>query len=122
MKAAKTILLVDDSPTELRLMMSALEGKGFNLITAMNGEEALEKILEAKPDLVLLDIILPKKNGFQVIRQLRTAPETKDLKVILVSSKTMSSDRFWGLNQGADDYITKPFRPEELAAAVAKYS
>lgn len=74
-----------------------------------------------KPDLVLLDIILPKKNGFQVCRQLKTAPETKDLPVVLVSSKSRDSDRFWGLKQGADEYLTKPFEDEELVAMVKKF-
>lgn len=117
----KTILLVDDSPTELRLMQSALQGKGYKLVAASNGEEALEKVTKVHPDLILLDVILPKKNGFQVIRQLRTTPETEDVKVILVSSKTLDADRFWGLKQGADDYITKPFSPEELVSAVARH-
>lgn len=116
----KVILLVDDSPTELALMSHALSGKDYQIVTASDGEQALEKILEHMPDLVLLDVILPKKNGFQVCRQLRTTPETKDMKVILVTSKTMDSDRFWGLRQGADEYITKPFTREALSSAVEK--
>lgn len=116
----KVILLVDDSPTELALMRNALSGKGYRILSAADGEEALDKILEHQPDLVLLDVILPKKNGFQVCRQLRTTPETKDVKVILVTSKTMDADRFWGLRQGADDYIAKPFSREALSSAVEK--
>lgn len=117
---AKTILLVDDSPTELALMRHALKGRGYRIVSAADGEEALEKILVHKPDLVLLDVILPKKNGFQVCRQLRTTPETTEVKVILVTSKTMDADRFWGLRQGADDYIAKPFSREALSGAVEK--
>jgi twitching motility two-component system response regulator PilH len=118
---SKTILLVDDSPTEMRIMQTALQGKGYNLVAAVDGEEALQKVLTQHPDLVLLDIILPKKNGFQVCRQIKTAAETKDIKIIMVSSKSQDTDRFWGLKQGADEYITKPFTSEELLASVKKY-
>lgn len=119
--AMKTVLLVDDSPTELKIMRQALTGKGYNLLSAVDGEEAMSKALELKPDLVLLDIILPKKNGFQVCRQLKTTPETGAIKVILVSSKSQDTDRFWGLKQGADDYLTKPFTEEDLMSAVTKH-
>jgi twitching motility two-component system response regulator PilH len=118
----KTVLLVDDSPTELRIMMRALEGRGYRLVTASDGEEALERISRSLPDLVLLDIILPRKNGFQVCRQLRTSPQTRDLKVILVSSKGMNSDKSWGLQQGADDYLVKPFSDKELVEKVARFT
>ena len=118
---SKTVLLVDDSPTELKLLRQALSGKGFNLVSAADGEEALSKALQFTPDLVLLDIILPKKNGFQVCRQLKTTPETSASKVILVSSKSQDTDRFWGLKQGADDYLTKPYTEQELLTAVSKH-
>jgi twitching motility two-component system response regulator PilH len=117
----KTVLVVDDSPTERKLMQQALQGKGYNLVSASDGEEALEKVAQQKPDVVLLDIILPRKNGFQVCRQLKTTPETQNIKVILISSKTQDTDRFWGLKQGADEYLTKPVAAENLAASVAKY-
>ena len=118
---SKTVLMVDDSPTEMKLMKQALSGKGYNLLTAVDGEEALQKALQLKPDLVLLDIILPKRNGFQVCRQLKTTPETGAIKIILVSSKSQDTDRFWGLKQGADDYLTKPFSEDDLLKAVGKY-
>lgn len=117
--AGKTILVVDDSPTELNLMISALDGQGYRLLTAHNGEEALQTAIEEQPDLILLDVILPAKNGFQVCRMLKSTPSTKHIKVILVTSKTQDSDRFWGLRQGADEYVTKPFQPENLIATVA---
>ncbi len=116
----KTILLVDDSPTDIRLMTAALEGRGYILLTATDGEEALIKTAQQRPDLILLDIVLPKKNGFQVCRMVKTTPATKGTKVILVSSKTQDADRFWGLKQGADEYLTKPFTADELAASVAR--
>lgn len=117
---AKTILVVDDSPTQMKLMTTALQGKGYKIITAVDGEEALEKATKEQPDLMLLDVILPKKNGFQVCRQLKTAPDTKAIKVILVTTKSQDTDRFWGLKQGADEYITKPFEDAELQRVVAK--
>lgn len=117
----QTILLVDDSPTDLKLMTQALAPRGYRLLTAADGEEALEKAASAQPDLIFLDIVLPKKNGFQVCRQLKTTPDTKDIKIVLVTSKTQDSDRFWGLKQGADEYLTKPFSDDELRAAAARY-
>lgn len=114
----KLILVVDDSPTDRQIAVSACEAKGFRIETAAEGEEALEKALALKPDLVLLDVILPQKNGFQVCRQLKSSPETENLKVILVTSKSQESDRFWGIKQGADGYITKPYTDEELHAII----
>lgn len=100
--AIRKILVVDDSPTERTLILNALEGKGYQLANAVDGQEALEKAQEEHPDLILLDVILPKKNGFQVCRELKTSPATQDIKIVMVTSKTQSTDRFWGLKQGAD--------------------
>ena len=119
--SGKTILIVDDSPTEMMLMLSALQGKGYNLLTAADGEQALQMVMQQKPDLVLLDVILPKKNGFQVCRQLKTAPETKATKIIMVTSKCQESDRFWGMKQGADEYLTKPCSAEVLLKSVSRF-
>lgn len=102
-------------------MQAALKGRGYNVVTAIDGEQALEKARQFMPRVMLLDIILPKKNGFQVCRQLKTTPETKDIKIVLVSSKTQDSDRFWGMKQGADEYITKPYDAAELAAKVERF-
>ncbi|MCB9385081.1 MAG: response regulator [Bryobacterales bacterium] len=118
--SVKTILCVDDSPTQLRVLTDALSGRGYRIVTATDGEEALQKIAETSPDLVLLDVVLPKKNGFQICRQIKTTGQTKGIKVMLVSSKDQASDRFWGMRQGADEYITKPFDPETLADRVAR--
>jgi len=117
---AKKVLVVDDSPTDLQMLSSLLKKQGYEVTTAVDGEDALDKAAETHPPLVLLDIILPKKNGYQVCRQLKTQPETTGIKVILVSSKNQESDKFWGMKQGADDYIAKPYRDEDLLAAVAK--
>ena len=114
--------MVDDSPTELKAMSAALQGKGYNMVTAADGDEALQMAGKLQPDVILLDIVLPKKNGYQVCRQLKSAPETKNIKVVLVSSKNQTADRFWGLKQGADEYLVKPFKPEELAPLVGRYA
>lgn len=120
--ATKKILIVDDSPTQMHIMTTALQGKGYSIITAKDGEQALELAAKEQPNLMLLDVILPKKNGFQVCRQIKTSPDTKDIKVILVTSKGQETDRFWGLKQGADEYLTKPFVETELLALVTKYA
>jgi len=117
---AKTILVADDSPTEMRLVLDALKDQGYQIITAVDGEDAIEKATRERPSLAILDIIMPKKNGYQALRQIKTAPETKDIKVMLLSSKNQESDKFWGMKQGADDYMTKPFDNAALVAAVAK--
>jgi len=114
------ILVVEDSPTYMRQISNLLQDNGFRIVTAMDGEEAMEIAVREKPSVVVLDIILPKKNGFQVCRQLKTSPVTQDIKILMLSSKTQDSDRFWGLKQGADEYMTKPFQDEELLNNVAK--
>ena len=117
---SKTILLVDDSPNEMKLMQSALAGSGYTIVMAVDGEQAVEQAMMHRPDLVLLDVVLPKKNGFQVCRQLKTCSETSGAKIVLVTSKNQPSDRFWGMKQGADEYLTKPFDAKDLLAAVER--
>ena len=112
------ILVVDDSPTELRLVAGPLESSGYVVVTAADGDEALHKVSQERPDLIVLDVILPKKNGFQVCRELKSGADTKDIPIILLTSKTMETDRFWGLRQGADAYMTKPFMDHELLTSV----
>ncbi len=114
----ETIMVVDDSPTDLKVVTKALQSRGFRVVTAVDGEEAIESAVRERPQLIVLDVILPKKNGFQVCRQLKTTPETQGIKIVLISSKSQDADRFWGLKQGADAYLTKPFEEEELLKAV----
>lgn len=116
-----TILVVDDSPTQMKLATNCLQTQGYRLITAVDGEEALRKIAVEKPDLIVLDVILPGQNGFQICRQLKTAADTKGIPVVLLTSKNQDSDRFWGMKQGADAYLTKPYVESDLLAAVAKH-
>ncbi|MBT8372679.1 MAG: response regulator [Desulfobacterales bacterium] len=116
----ETILVVEDSPTYLRQTTQLLQKNDYTTISAMDGEEALEKAIQEHPDLIVLDIILPKKNGFQVCRQLKTSPDTQDIKIIMLTSKSQDSDRFWGLKQGADEYLTKPLDDDQLVTSVAE--
>ena len=117
---AKTILVVDDSPSEMQFILKTLSGKGYRFFAATDGEQALEQVSRYAPDLIVLDIVLPKKNGFQVCRQIRNSDPPVKTKIIMVSSKNQASDRFWGLKQGADEYLTKPLKPADLVAAVEK--
>ncbi len=118
---SKTILVVDDSPTERALLEEALRGHGYAIVTAEDGEEAIRTASAAPPSLILLDVVLPKMNGFQVCRKLKASPATGAVPVVLVTSKSQESDRFWGLKQGADAYLTKPFDDSELRATVARF-
>jgi DNA-binding response OmpR family regulator len=117
----KSILVVEDSPTELQVVTRVLTGFGYQFTTATDGEEALKKAIQTKPDLILLDVVLPKKNGFQVCRQLKSSPETSGIKIIVVSSRNQESDKYWGMRQGADLYLTKPFKTEDLLNAIERF-
>ena len=116
--AIPKIMVVEDSPTYLRKIANFLESLGYEIITAVDGEEALGKAVQENPGLIVLDVILPKKNGFQVCRQLKTSPATQDIKILMMTSKSQDSDCFWGLKQGADEYMTKPFDDNELETTV----
>jgi len=118
--AEAKILVVDDSPTELQLMVEPLLTRGYQVITATNGIEALEAVARELPQLILLDILMPGKNGFQVCRHLKSDPATRDIKIMFVSSKNQESDRFWGLKQGADEYLSKPFTEETLLSRISE--
>lgn len=115
------ILVAEDSVTELQLIMGILREAGHEVIAASDGEEAEQKARAEAVDMVILDVIMPKKNGFQVCRDLRKDDKLKDVPIIMVSSKNQESDRAWGLKQGATEYITKPFTPLDLLIAVKKH-
>lgn len=116
---AGRVLVVDDSPFERRMAVGPLEASGYEVSTVSDGEAVLEAVRRLRPQVVLLDIVLPRKNGFQVCRQLRAEPDLRDVKVVMLSSKSRDVDRLWGMQQGADLYMTKPFEAEELLRNVA---
>lgn len=113
------ILIVDDSPTERYFLSDILIKNGFSVSTAENGEEALSKIKADKPQLILMDVVMPGQNGFQITRTISKDPETQDVPIIICTSKGQETDRIWGLRQGAKDYIVKPVDPQELLAKIA---
>ena len=113
------VLIVDDSPTERFFLADLLSKKGYVVITAENGDEAVEKARAERPDVVVMDVVMPGQSGFQTTRALARDPVTQDIPVIICSSKDSETDRIWGLRQGARDYLTKPIKAEELLARVA---
>ncbi len=118
---ARKILVVDDSATQVTMITNSLRTEGYDIVTASNGEEALRRLDSDRPDLVLLDVIMPGKNGFQLCRQIRNDARWKTVPVILLTSKDGEADRFWGMKQGATEYVTKPFDPIALAATVRRH-
>jgi twitching motility two-component system response regulator PilH len=109
-----TVLVVEDSRTQREIISGFLQQKGLQVTVACDGIEALEKIETVRPDLVLMDIIMPRMNGYECCRRLKSNPKTQNVPVIMCSSKREDFDRYWGLKQGADAYISKPFPPGEL--------
>ena len=116
--ANATILVVDDSPTDVKLVSAALQSQGYRVLTASNGDEAMTTAIKDQPALIVLDVVMPKTNGFQVCRALKSTPQTQSIKVVLLTSKNQASDKFWGMKQGADAYLTKPFADDELLKSI----
>ncbi|MDP9199169.1 MAG: response regulator [Pseudomonadota bacterium] len=108
------ILIIDDSPTEVFQMRRMLENHGFETEAAADGAEGLRKAREMRPDLILMDIVMPGVDGFRATRMLANDPETRAIPVIMVSSKGQESDRTWGMRQGAVDYLVKPVKSAQL--------
>ena len=116
---AQKIMVVDDSPTERFFIADLLAKRGYVVVTAESGVEALAKIRLERPSLVVMDVVMPGASGFQVVRTLTRDPETQSIPVILCTSKGTETDRIWGLRQGARDYVIKPVNAEELLAKIA---
>ncbi len=114
------ILVVDDSWTELTMMVAPLRNSGFEVITAVDGDEAIEKVFKERPQCIVLDVVLPKQNGFQVCRKLKSLDVSRHIPIILLTSKNTPVDKAWGMRQGADLYMTKPFDNEELITSVRR--
>ncbi|MBA3995748.1 MAG: two-component system response regulator [Candidatus Accumulibacter sp.] len=115
----KKILVVDDSPTERHFMVELLTRNGYQVITAESGEEGIAKAKAEQPDLVLMDVVMPGLNGYQATRTLTRDEATKNIPVIVCTSKGQETDKIWGLRQGAQDYMVKPVNGEELLVKIA---
>lgn len=118
---AKKILVVDDAYDTRELIEFRLQTTGYDVIKADNGEVAIQKIKEERPDLVIMDVMMPPPNGFQICRQIKDDPEFKKIPVILLTAKASESDQFWGKEAGADSYLTKPYDPDELLDKIKEF-
>jgi twitching motility two-component system response regulator PilH len=115
----KNILVVDDSPTDRQFLSDILAKSGYQVYTADSAEEALEKVKLQRPDLILMDVVMPGQNGYQATRTLGKDSATKDIPVIICTTKGQETDRVWGMRQGARDYIVKPVNQADLLAKIA---
>ncbi len=115
------VMVVDDAYSDLQVIESMLRAAGHDVVTYLDGERLEDKIATEHPDLVLLDIVMPKRNGFDVLRAVRRDARTKQTRVVVISSKNQESDRAWGLRQGADEYVGKPFTAEQLLTTIRKF-
>jgi two-component system, chemotaxis family, response regulator PixH len=111
-------LIVDDSATERSIITGCLQAVGISVSIAMSGEEALQKIAADSPDLIVLDVVLPGRSGFEICRELKGSEDTNKIPIILCSTKGTEMDKFWGMKQGADAYIPKPINQDELVRKV----
>ena len=114
MMAIKKVLIVDDSKTETMFLTELLQSNGFTVRSAENADEAFKRLAEEKPDLILMDVVMPGQNGFQLTRAINRTPEYADIPIIICTSKNLETDRVWGMRQGAKDYITKPVDSTDL--------
>jgi len=113
-----TVLVVEDSLAQRQMISDLLKGSGLTVDVASDGVEALEQIQKLTPDVVVLDIVMPRMNGYELCRRLKADPKTQNVPVVMCSSKGEEFDRYWGMKQGADAYIAKPFQPTELIGTV----
>lgn len=120
--AIRTVLVVDDSPTERYYLTDILRKNGYDVITANSGEEGISRAKSDKPDLILMDVVMPGLNGFQATRMLSRDADTKDTPVIMCTTKDQETDRIWGMRQGAAEYLVKPIAAEDLIAKIKALS
>lgn len=116
--SVKRVLVVDDSPTERFFLTDLLRKNGYEVFTAENGEQGVALAKIEKPDLVLMDVVMPGLNGFQATRQLSRDPDTQKIPVIMCTTKDQETDRVWGMRQGAVEYVVKPVVAEELLGKI----
>jgi twitching motility two-component system response regulator PilH len=117
--AIRKILIVDDSPTERHVLNDMLTKSGYEVVASDNGEDAILKAKSLKPDLILMDVVMPGLNGFQATRAISRDPDTRAIPIILCTSKSQETDKIWGMRQGARDYIVKPVNRDELLEKIA---
>jgi CheY-like chemotaxis protein len=117
----KKVLIVDDSPAQVKLMQGLLENEGYKPVGINDPRLVEEAIVAERPSLILLDVIMPERNGFQICRELKSSAQFNTIPVIMVTSKDSVSDKYWGEQQGADGYVTKPFTRDELLRAVRRF-
>ncbi len=113
-----TVLVVEDAPSEMALMRHYLDAVGYSVISAPTGKEGLDKAIAQKPDVIVTDVVMPGISGFELCRKLKHTPETRDVPIVMCSSKKQTIDRLWGMRQGAKVYLTKPYTQDELVAAI----
>src|SRR5258705_10153201 len=121
LRSMAKVMVVDDAYSELQVMEPILRSAGYDVVTYLDGDQLEEKIVKERPDVVLLDIVMPKRNGFEALRGVRRDERVKQARVIVVSSKNQESDRIWGMRQGADEYLAKPFTADQLLAIVRRF-
>ena len=114
------VLIIDDSPTEVHVFRNMLKNHDIEVSVAINGEEGIEKAIEIKPDCILMDVVMPGKNGFQATRDLSRNPATSAIPVIIITTKDQETDKIWGMRQGARDYIVKPAIERDLIERINK--
>jgi len=112
------VLIIDDSPTELHLFQGMLEKNGFDVLLADSGEEGIRQAQVSHPDCILMDVVMPGMNGFQATRKLTQDRGTRDIPVIMITSKDQETDKIWGMRQGAVEYIVKPVAAPDLVARI----
>ena len=117
----RKILLVDDSKTELHYLSGLLGKRGYAVRCAENGEEAMRRLGEEKPDLILMDVVMPGQNGFQLTRSITRDPRFAGVPVIMCTSKNQETDKVWGMRQGDRDYIVKPVNADEIVAKIQAF-
>ena len=115
------VLIIDDSPTEVHIMRTALQRHGFDTLAAGDGNQGIELAREHRPDLILMDVVMPGVNGFQATRRLARDPATADIPVVMITTKGEATDRIWGMRQGAVDYLVKPVGEDALIAKAREW-
>ncbi|MCA1926820.1 MAG: response regulator [Calditerrivibrio sp.] len=115
------ILVADDSITEREFIRKVLSNSGYDVTVVESGEKAIEKIKDEKFSCILLDVVMPGKNGFQICRDIKKDEFSKDIPVILITSKGQESDKFWGMKQGADEYLVKPVSEDQILEVVKRF-